>query len=315
MSRVLPDLSIVVPAYNEAGNLEPLFDEIAIIMQHARRLYEVILVNDGSTDDTLAVSRHLQDLHPQQVRTIDFRCNVGKASGLQAGFDIARGKRIITIDADLQDDPSEIPRLLAKLDAGYDVVSGWKLHRHDSFLKNSTSKLFNAATNSISSVKLHDFNCGLKAYTAEAARSVKIYGELHRFIPVLLAAKGFRVAELPVNHRRRYSGKSKYGPLRFLKGFFDLVTVIFITRFSSRPLHMFGYIGTVIFSFGVAGGLYLTFVKFIDHQSIGDRPLLLLSAMLIIMGVQTAVIGIVGEHITALIQTRVGGGGDRDVRT
>ena len=296
------DISFVVPAYNEADNLVALMGEIEAVMREVGRSYEVVIVNDGSRDESRRVIAELESSHPGLVRAVHFRHNQGKAAALHAGFRAAAGETIITMDADLQDDPHEIPRMLAELDKGYDLVSGWKQGRKDSFVKNKTSKLFNAATNAISEVKLHDFNCGFKAYRAEAARSVNLYGELHRYVPVLVAAQGYKVTEIRVNHRKRLNGKSKYGPVRFLNGFFDLVTILFITKFSSRPLHMFGYIGLSVFGLGLLGGLYLTYVKFAYHESIGTHPLLLLSVMLMIVGVQIMVSGITGEFLAMIHQ-------------
>lgn len=205
------------------------------------------------------------------------------------------------MDADLQDVPAELPKMITKLEEGYDVVSGWKQKRKDSFIKNKTSKLFNAATNMISRAKLHDFNCGFKLYKKEVLEDLNLYGELHRYIPVLLSAQGYRVGEVKVAHRARVHGHTKYSGSRFIHGFLDLFTVLFITRFRTRPLHLFGLAGMFCFALGFAVGLYLTYIKWFNHQSIGERPLLLFSVMLMIMGVQLGVMGLVGEHITTLL--------------
>lgn len=279
-------LSIVIPVFNEADNIGPLYNEIVEVAKKIKLEFEVIIVNDGSTDRTQRVIENIYQENKHTVKGIQLLTQSGKAAALHAGFQEATGDIIFTMDGDLQDDPHEIPRFIDKLNEGYDLVSGWKKRRKDSFIKNNTSKIFNTATNMISRVKLHDFNCGFKAYKAEVVKNLSLYGELHRYIPVLIAAKGYRVAEIPVHHRERLTGKSKYGISRFIHGFLDLVTVIFITRFHSRPLHLFGYVGISFFIIGFIIGLYLTSVKLFGHQSIGERPLLLFSVMLMIMGVQ-----------------------------
>ena len=294
-------ISLVIPVFNEAKNINPLYQEIYRAMNEIQAEFEVIIVNDGSTDNTQEVIESLYSRDASHIRGIQLLTQSGKAAALHAGFQEATGEIIFTLDGDLQDDPQEIPRFLDKLNEGYDLVSGWKKKRKDSFIKNNTSKIFNAATNMISRVKLHDFNCGFKAYRVEVVKNLSLYGELHRYIPVLIAAKGYRVAEIPVHHRERLTGKSKYGISRFIHGFLDLVTVIFITRFHSRPLHLFGYVGISFFVIGFIIGLYLTSVKLFGHQSIGERPLLLFSVMLMIMGVQIGVTGIVGEQIAGLM--------------
>lgn len=294
-------ISIVIPVYNEGNNIEPLYKEIISVMRNIDSIFEVIFVNDGSIDNTHTVIESLFNKDPKHVLGIQLLTQSGKAAALHAGFQKASGNIIFTLDGDLQDDPREIPHFLIKIAEGYDLVSGWKKSRKDSFIKNNTSKIFNAVTNLISRVKLHDFNCGFKAYKAEVAKNLSLYGELHRYIPVIVASRGYRVTEIPVNHRQRLSGKSKYGISRFVHGFLDLVTVIFITRFHSRPLHLFGYVGIGFFTMGFIIGLYLTAIKFIGHQAIGERPLLLFSVMLMIMGVQIGVTGIVGEQIAGLV--------------
>lgn len=294
-------ISVVVPVFNEEESVLPLYKEITGIFKRMQKDFEIIFVNDGSRDNTQKRIEAIYTRDTKRVRIIQFRNNFGKAAALHAGFQLAQGDVIFTLDADLQDDPNEIPKFLEKLEKGFDLVSGWKQNRKDSFIKNNTSKLFNAATNLISKAKLHDFNCGFKAYRAEVAKGVNLYGELHRYIPVIAAAQGYLVTEIPVNHRKREFGKSKYGPLRFIHGFLDLATILFITRFRSRPLHLFGYLGIIFFTLGFIIGLYLTWTKFIGHQPIGERPLLLFAVMLMIMGVQVAVTGLVGEQITSLI--------------
>jgi glycosyltransferase involved in cell wall biosynthesis len=294
-------LSFVIPTYNESGNLKPLFLEIREVMSSLGGDHEVIIVNDGSRDWTQKEIEALHTEFPDTVKYIEFTHNFGKASALSAGFKYATGETIVTMDADLQDDPHELHKLLDKLNDGYDMVSGWKHHRQDSFIKNNTSKIFNAFTNLISKVKLHDFNCGFKVYKADVAKGINLYGELHRYIPVLVSAQGYSVGEVSVEHRKRLNGKTKYNNLRFIHGFLDLLTVLFITKFRARPLHLFGYIGLICFTSGFFIGTYLTYIKFFGHQSIGERPLLLFAVMLMIMGVQITVTGLVGEQITTMI--------------
>ncbi len=295
-------ISFVIPTLNEAGNVTPLFDEIqSTIKTMGGGKFEVIFVNDGSRDNTQSELNKLKAKHEDKVVIIEFTHNFGKAAALSAGFSKAKGDLICTMDADLQDVPAELPKMIAKLEEGYDVVSGWKQKRKDSFIKNKTSKLFNAATNMISRAKLHDFNCRFKLYKKEVLEDLNLYGELHRYIPVLLSAQGYRVGEVKVAHRARVHGHTKYSGSRFIHGFLDLFTVLFITRFRTRPLHLFGLAGMFCFALGFAVGLYLTYIKLFNHQSIGERPLLLFSVMLMIMGVQLGVMGLVGEHITTLL--------------
>lgn len=294
-------ISFVIPTLNEAGNVVPLFDEIKSVMQKIGGKYEVIFVNDGSRDNTQAELNKLKTKHGSHVSIIEFTHNFGKASALSAGFKHAKGDLICTMDADLQDVPAELPKMIAKINEGCDMVSGWKQKRKDSFIKNKTSKIFNYATNMISKAKLHDFNCGFKLYKKEAIEDLNLYGELHRYIPVLVSAHGYRVGEVKVAHRPRVHGHTKYSSSRFIHGFLDLFTVLFITRFRTRPLHLFGVAGMLSFFLGFAVGIYLTYIKLFNHQSIGERPLLLFSVMLMIMGVQLGVMGLVGEHITTLL--------------
>lgn len=294
-------ISFVIPTLNEAGNVIPLYDEIADVMKKIGTKYEVIFVNDGSRDNTLVELNKLKAKHGSLISIIEFTHNFGKAAALSAGFAQAKGELVCTMDADLQDVPSELPKMIAKLNEGYDMVSGWKQKRKDSFIKNKTSKLFNAATNLISKAKLHDFNCGFKLYKKEVLEDLNLYGELHRYIPVLVSAHGYKVGEVKVAHRARVHGHTKYSGSRFIHGFLDLFTVLFITRFRTRPLHLFGVAGMMSFFLGFAVGIYLTYIKLFMHKSIGERPLLLFSVMLMIMGVQLGVMGLVGEHLTTLL--------------
>ena len=288
-------LSIVVPVFNEAGSLEPLYEEIAAALPQPGA-FEVVFVDDGSTDGSISVMERLAAGH-DGVRVVKLRRNFGKAAALTHGFAEARGDVIVTMDGDRQDDPAEIPKLLARLDQGYDLVSGWKQSRQDPVSKTLPSKLFNWTVRKSTGVALHDFNCGLKAYRREVTEHVKVYGELHRYIPVLASDLGFRVAEEKVTHRRRTAGRSKYGWRRYARGYLDLLTVLFLGRYRQRPQHLFGGMGTTMVVVGVLVDLYLTIDKLFGHP-IGQRPLLLLGTLLIIVGIQLLSLGLVGELIT-----------------
>lgn len=291
------DLSIVIPAYNEHQSLPELIEKITRSLKPHTLTYEIIVVDDGSNDDTLEVLRSLKEKHPP-LRVLSFRKNYGKSPALSVGFREAHGKSVVTMDADLQDDPAEIPNLLAKLDEGYDMVSGWKKLRHDPLSKVIPSKIFNLVTSVFSGIRIHDFNCGLKAYRQEVVKSINVYGELHRFIPVLAHWHGFKVSEIPVQHHPRVYGKTKFGLARFFNGFFDLLTVLFLTRFKSTPLHIFGFLGLVSFIIGFLIEAHLTWLWFFG-TGIGQRPLFFLGILLIIVGIQFIGFGLVAEMISA----------------
>lgn len=292
-------LSIVVPLYNERESLEELHARILDAIRPLDVEYEVIFVDDGSTDGSFDVLQTLRGRDPN-VRIIRFLANSGKAAGLQAGFDAATGDTVITMDADLQDDPSEIPALLAALDGGLHMVSGWKKNRHDPISKTLPSKFFNAVVRFFSGLKLHDFNCGLKAYRIEVVRSFRIYGDLHRYIPVLAKFHGFRVGEIPVLHHPRKHGQSKYGAKRLVSGFLDLLTVILLTRYTAKPLHFFGSVGLVFCFFGgVAGAYIITLWVGSGFQNIqGRQPLLVGGVFLFLLGVQFISTGLLADLIT-----------------
>ena len=299
-----PQLSIVIPAYNEAESLPVLLQQLHAVLKTHAYTAEVLIVNDGSTDETVEV---LEELTGYQVSdlfsvcAIHFRRNKGKSAALMAGFTAACGEVVITMDADLQDDPAEIPKLLETLNSdGVDLVSGWKYPRKDPFEKRIFSFIFNRATALFTGVKLHDMNCGFKAYRAEVVKSLHLYGDLHRYIPILCAQAGYRVGEVKVKHHPRRFGKSKYGLKRIPKGFFDLLTVLFLTKYLNRPLHIFGMIGSIVAFIGVLIGCYLAFVWF-REGGVGFRPLLMLSILMIILGVQFFSIGLLGELIIGLI--------------
>jgi dolichol-phosphate mannosyltransferase len=290
-------LSIVVPLLNEEATLEQLYRELEAALASTGLQWEVVFVDDGSTDGS---HRELVRLHAAHlnVRVVRLRRNFGKAAALAAGIDVAAGDVIVTMDADLQDDPAEIPNLLAKLDDGFDVVSGWKCDRHDPFVRRFVSRIYNTATRLATGVKLHDMNCGLKAYRAEVFDHVRLYGERHRFVPVLAHHLGFSVAELPVNHRPRTNGQSRFGIERYLRAPFDLLTIVFMGRYRHRPLHLFGGVGVMASLAGVAILGYLTVVK-VGGAGIGDRPLLLLGVLLVVVGIQFLSLGLIGEMLTS----------------
>ena len=281
-----------------------LFDELQAALEPLDQPWEAVFVDDGSTDGSFAALTRLHNAK-DNVRVVRLRRNFGKAAALAAGFTQARGDIVVTIDADLQDDPAEIPRLLAKLDEGFDLVSGWKAHRRDPLSRRALSRIFNWVTSRVSGLRLHDMNCGLKAYRAEVVKELRLYGELHRFIPVLAHYRGHRIAELPVNHRPREHGRSRYGVERYLRGFLDLLTVSFIGRYRHRPLHLFGGLGLTLGAIGFAILVYLTVLKIGGH-AIGERPLLTLGVLLLVVGLQFFSLGLISELITSMHEERTG---------
>jgi glycosyltransferase involved in cell wall biosynthesis len=290
-------VSVVVPLLNEEATVGPLHTEVTAALAEAGFAWELIYVDDGSTDGSY---RELVRLHAAytNVRVVRLRRNFGKAAALAAGFDAAAGEIIVTMDADLQDDPAEIPALIAKLDEGYDLVAGWKRDRKDPLVRRVVSHVYNTATRWATGVLLHDMNCGLKAYRAEVLENVKLYGERHRFVPVLAHHLGFSVTELPVNHRPRLNGKSRFGIERYLRSPFDLLTIVFMGRYRYRPLHLFGGVGLMLGLAGSAILLYLTAIK-LDGAGIGGRPLLMLGVLLVVVGIQFLSLGLIGEMLTS----------------
>ena len=296
-------LSIVIPVLNERESLAQLHSEICRTCRSHGIEFHIIFVDDGSTDGSWEEIRRLAE-SDDRVRAIRLRRNFGKAAALMAGLKAARGSLIMTMDADLQDDPAEIPNLLATLQEGFDVVNGWKRRRLDPWHKVYPSKVFNWMVSRLTGLKLHDHNCGLKLFRAEVARELRIYGELHRFIPVLAHARGFRVTEIPVHHRPRQFGRSKYGVRRFVRGFLDLLTVVFLTGFGQRPSHMLGAVGLFFFLLGCAGLVYLAGYWVIKMSSgvdphIGTRPLLAYSVAAALLGAQAISLGFLAELIVA----------------
>jgi glycosyltransferase involved in cell wall biosynthesis len=295
-------ISVVVPVHDEERTVALLFDELQAALDPLGQQWEAVFVDDGSTDGSFGALTRLHNAH-DNVRVVRLRRNFGKAAALAAGFANAQGDIVVTIDGDLQDDPAEIPRLLAKLDEGFDLVSGWKAHRRDPITRRALSRIFNWVTGRVSGLRLHDLNCGLKAYRAEVVQGLRLYGELHRFIPVLAHYRGYRVAELPVNHRPREHGRSRYGVERYLRGFLDLLTVSFIGRYRYRPLHLFGGLGLLLGVLGVGVLAYLTALK-IDGHAIGQRPLLILGVLLVVVGLQFFSLGLISELITSQHEER-----------
>jgi len=289
--------SIVVPLFNEEDSLVELHKQITEALTGVPESYEILFVDDGSTDGSMAVLTRLHE-EDSRVRAIQFRRNYGKSAALAQGFQEARGEYIFTMDADLQDDPHEIPRLIEELHEGFDLVSGWKRDRKDPFIKRTTSKLFNRVTCLCTGLKLHDINCGIKGYRREVTENIRVYGQLHRFLPVLAQWQGFKVGEIVVKHHPRKYGKTKFGISRFTAGFFDLTTVLFLTRFTRRPLHLFGGIGMVSFLMGGIISAYLAIDKLVLGKYLSNRPLLFLGVLLIIVGVQFFLFGLMGEMIT-----------------
>lgn len=301
----MTSLSVIVPLYNERESLPELCDSLFETLKSnelaqcfdAPFSFEVIMVDDGSTDGSDKVIGELMADRPE-LRLISFRRNYGKTDALSAGLRAASGEVVVTMDADLQDDPQEIAALVTKLNEGFDLVSGWKHERNDPLSKTMPSKLFNLTTRIFSGIPLHDFNCGLKAFSRELANSLDLHGQMHRYIPVLAQWKGFRVSEIPVRHHARKFGESKFGASRFLPGLFDFLSVMFITRYLKRPMHFFGMMGLGSFVIGSSVSLYVTIEKYFFDKPAGNRPILFLGILLIILGVQLFSTGLLGELLS-----------------
>jgi len=289
-------ISIVIPVFNEQASLEPLHHEIGTVMGPLGEDYEIIFVDDGSTDDSTDVIRALATAD-DRTHYVALRRNSGKSAALQVGFNKARGDTIITMDGDLQDDPAEIPRFLDELKSGCDLVSGWKIDRQDSREKTVPSAIFNRVVSLLSGLKLNDYNCGFKCYRRQVVDEIRLYGELHRFVPLLAHKKGFRIKELAIHHRKRRFGISKFGLERYARGFFDLLTVIFITTYLNRPMHLFGWVAAFFFVLGATLFGYLFFGRWLGGESIGTSPLFSISIFLVSTGIQVFVIGTIAELI------------------
>ncbi len=291
-------LSVIIPVYNEQDSLEELHARLRAVLSRVASESECIFVDDGSRDGSYRVLRRIRQADPT-VRLIRFRRNFGKSAALAAGFAAARYDIVVTLDADLQDLPEEMPKLLSTLEQGYDVVSAWRYRRRDSWSKRFASKIYNMVTSALTGVRLHDFNSGFKCYRREVLDELRVYGERHRYIPVLASYRGFRIGEVKVEHAPRRYGRSKFGWGRFLGGFFTLLTVILLTRYTNRPLHFFGIMGLVLFIIGVLIDGYLAFERLFMKKWLSDRPLLLLGTILVLVGVQFIFFGLLAEMIAA----------------
>jgi len=291
------DLSVVIPLFNEIENLSQLHSQLTSALNTLDRRSEIILIDDGSTDGTFTVLKEIQE-EDERLWVIRLRRNFGQAAAFSAGFDFARGEVIVTMDGDLQNDPADIPKLLEKIDEGYDIVSGWRINRKDGFItRRLPSMMANALISNVTGVKLHDYGCSLKAYRNEVVKNIRLYGELHRFIPALASWMGIRMAEIPVNHYPRKHGRSKYGLGRTIKVILDLITVKFLLDYATRPLQIFGLAGMISFVIGTGISLYLTIQRLFFSVGLSDRPILLLAILLIMLGVQLILMGLLGELI------------------
>lgn len=287
-------ISFVIPVYNEAESIQQIYDEVTTeVKEHE---HEIFFIDDGSTDRSFSIMQRLA-AQDTRVKIIKFRCNYGKAAALQHGFKRVTGDVVFTLDSDLQDNPREIGSFLKKLEEGFDLVSGWKKKRYDPVGKRIASRIFNFFTSLVFRLKLHDFNCGFKAYRANVVKEIDIYGEMHRYIPVLADAKGFNVTEIEVEHRPRIHGRTKYGRERFFRGFFDLLTVRLITHYSRSPLYLFGSLGSFFTIVGIIIGLYLSYLKIFAGMPLYNRPLLFLSILFIMIGLQFFSIGLISELV------------------
>lgn len=298
------DVSVVIPVYNEEGSLKILNDRIKTVVNSHEFSHEIIYIDDGSSDSSLSIMKELRDADIEHIKVIPFRKNYGKAAALSAGFKEAEGDIVITMDADLQDEPNEIPHLMQKINEGYDLVSGWKHKRQDPFTKKIPSKIFNYVTAKMTGINIHDANCGLKAYRNDVVKDIDVYGELHRYIPAIAHLKGYKIGEIKVEHHPRQYGKSKYGLWRFFSGFYDLLTILFLGKFTKRPLHFFGSIGLIFFFLGCGIILYFGITDWLLGTGMHVRPLLLFAVGLVIMAVQIFSIGLLGEMIATMRSRR-----------
>lgn len=295
-SDTTPEISAVIPSYNEVESLPRLIQWISEVLEpDYANAYEIWVIDDGSSDATADIISDLKEKHPS-LHYVHFRRNYGKSAALMEGFRRAKGKYVVTLDADLQDDPSEIPEMVKMLKSGTDMVSGWKKERHDPITKTIPSKLFNAVTRWTTGIRIHDFNCGLKAYRRDVVKELTIHGELHRYIPVLAHFLGYSVTEKIVQHHPRQFGKTKYGLARFFRGFFDFITVLFLSRYTKRPMHFFGMLGLILTSIGGIINIYLAIFWF-RGGNLSNRPILFLGILLVIVGVQFFSIGLLGEML------------------
>lgn len=291
-----PQISFIIPAKDEENSIRPLYDQILSEMKKLRKSYEILFIDDGSKDTTFDEIKKLSKIN-KNIRVIKHRSNFGKSIALQNGFDLSQGKIVITMDADLQDDPKEIPNFIKKIDEGYDLVSGWKKKRNDPISKVIPSRVINFVIRILTGVKIHDINCGFKAYKKEVVKGLNLYGDLYRFIPILADKKGYKITEIIINHRNRLHGKSKYGWKRFISGFLDLLTIFFLARYLKRPGHFFGFIGISFLTIGSTIGLYITYLRLTTGGINYRYPLLFLGVLSIILGVQFIMTGLLAEMI------------------
>jgi glycosyltransferase involved in cell wall biosynthesis len=290
-----PDVSVVIPVHNESPNVQELYRELTETLERWGGSYEIVIVDDGSTDDTFEQLARLQS-GDARLRVVRFRRNFGQTAAFSAGFAHARGRYVVTADGDLQNDPAEIPRMLKQLEAGYDIVCGWRKHRQDAFLtRRLPSMAANRLISWVTGVRLHDYGCSLKVFRAEVVKPLKLYGEMHRFIPALASEMGVSISEMPVNHRARLHGTSKYGLSRTVRVFLDLITVKFFLSYSRKPLQVFGLIGLIAATLGLGIGAWLAYVRLIELEPIANRPLVLLAILLIFAGVQLVTLGLLAE--------------------
>lgn len=293
-------LSVVIPVFNEEENIGILYNEVAGAVEGQFRECEFIFINDGSTDQSLHRLKALNQKDPR-VKIINFRKNFGQSTAISAGFDHCSGDVIVTLDGDLQNDPADIPRIVAKVLEGYDIVNGWRQNRQDDFLSKKLPSFFgNKLISFITKVKLHDYGCTLRGFTRDVVKNLTLYGEMHRYIPAIASRMGIRSIEIPVNHRPRKFGKSKYGLGRTFRVVLDLISIKYLLSFSHRPLQIFGAIGMLMMSGGFLSGLYLTYVKYIQNEAIGGRPLLFLTILLLFLGFQLITLGLIAEMMSRI---------------
>jgi len=290
-----PRITVLIPAWNEAESIPVLHREIVAALEALGQSWEVLYVDDGSRDGTDQAIAALAAADPR-VRGVSLRRNFGKSAALATGFELARGEWVVTMDADLQDDPAELERLVGQLESGYDLVSGWKQSRKDPITKTVPSRLFNAVTSWAAGIRLHDFNCGFKIYRREVTQAIEVYGEFHRFLPALAHWAGFRVGEVPVRHRARRYGKSKFGAARFINGFLDLMSAAFISTSALKPLHVFGRIGLLFLALGAADGAWFVW-QWAHGEPMRVRPMMLFGMGLAVIGIQLILMGLLGEMI------------------
>ena len=292
------DISVVISLLNEEESLPELCTWIVKVCNENKFSYEIIMIDDGSTDNSWSVIESLS-AENKNIKGIKFIKNYGKSAAIYEGFAAAEGEVVITMDADLQDDPAEIPNLIKKMNEGYDLISGWKKVRHDPISKTLPSKLFNFVTSKLTGIKIHDFNCGLKAYRREVIEDIDVYGEMHRYLPVLAKWEGYKISEIPVKHHPRKFGITKFGLNRFFHGFFDLFTVLFLTRYKKTPLYIFGMLGFTMSFLGFLVEGYLTILKLMGQGGISQRPLFFFGILLLIVGIQLFSLGLLAEMISA----------------